>query len=449
MMAMRRWTVLLAVFGVIAAACTAGTEDEGAPAPIDTDADASHAPATVSIWVPFAGAEYKKMSVVFDMFEQEYPWITVEVRPGIGENDEKVLAAIRAGNPPDAVMSWSLDSVGKFCSSDAWQDLTPYIEQSGLDTSIFPDSVTRYTSFGGSQCALPFLTDAMGLYYNKDLLAKHGYTEPPKTMSELTEMAKELTEFNPDGSIKVAGFAPWFGYYEFTPLELSIIFGADYYNEDGTASAVATDPDWEALFQWQKDLVDFYGADNLKEFFAGAGDEWSAPNDFHRGRVAMMFDGEWRVAMIEDYAPDLNYGTAPYPTPDGQEDQYGIGRVGGTIVGIPRGSEHPAEAWLLVQFLATDTEALVEMANVIRNVPTTFPSLESPELDVTPQFQTFLDVFAHPGSHYKQTSEIGTADQDLVSNFGEDWQSGDVADLQAGLEATAEQIDNELAAGGS
>jgi multiple sugar transport system substrate-binding protein len=219
-MAMKRWMVLLSVFGVIAAACTAGTEDEGAPAPIDTGADASHAPATVSIWVPFAGAEYKKMSVVFDMFEQEYPWITVDVRTGIGENDEKVLAAIRAGNPPDAVMSWSLDSVGKFCPSDAWQDLTPYIQQSDLDTSIFPDSVTRYTSYGGSQCALPFLTDAMGLYYNKDLLAKHGFTEPPKTMSELTEMAKELTEFNPDGSIKVAGFAPWFGYYEFTPLEL-------------------------------------------------------------------------------------------------------------------------------------------------------------------------------------------------------------------------------------
>jgi multiple sugar transport system substrate-binding protein len=267
-------------------------------------------------------------------------------------------------------------------------------------------------------------------------------------MSELTEMAKGLTEFNPDGSIKVAGFIPWFGYYEFTPLELAIIFGADYYNEDGTASAVATDPDWQRLFAWQKDLVDFYGADNLKEFVAGQGDEWSEPNDFQRGRVAMMFDGEWRVAMIEDYAPDLNYGTAPYPTPDGQEDQYGIGRVGGTIVGIPRGSAHPGEAWLLVQYLATDTDALVEMTNIIRNVPTTYPALESPGLDITPQFQTFLDVFADQGSHYKQTSEIGTTDQDLVEAFGADWQAGDVSDLQAGLQSTAEQIDNELAAGG-
>jgi len=446
MMTRKRWMVSLAVFGVIAAACTAGTEDQGAPPPIETGADASHDPVTISMWVPFGGAEYKKMSVVFDMFEQEYPWITVDVRPGIGENDEKVLAAIRAGNPPDAVMSWSLDSVGKFCASDAWQDLTPYIQQSGLDTSIFPDSVTRYTSFGGSQCALPFLTDAMGLYYNKDLLAKHGYTEPPKTMSELTEMAKELTEFNPDGSIKVAGFVPWFGYYEFTPLELAIIYGADYYNQDGTASAVASDPDWQRLFQWQKDLVDFYGADNLKEFVAGQGDEWSAPNDFHRGRVAMMFDGEWRVAMIDDYAPDLNYGTAPYPTPDGQEDQYGIGRVGGTIVGIPRGSAHPAEAWLLVQYLATNTDALVEMTNIIRNVPTTYPALESPELDITPQFQTFLDVFADQGSHYKQTSEIGTTDQELVEALGADWQAGDVADLEGGLQQTAQQIDDEIAA---
>ena len=105
MMARKRWMVSLAVFGVIAAACTAGTEDQGAPPPIETGADASHDPVTISMWVPFGGAEYKKMSVVFDMFEQEYPWTTVEVRPGIGENDEKVLAAIRAGNPPDSVMS--------------------------------------------------------------------------------------------------------------------------------------------------------------------------------------------------------------------------------------------------------------------------------------------------------------------------------------------------------
>jgi multiple sugar transport system substrate-binding protein len=295
---------------------------------------------TIEMWVPFSGREYKDLTPVLESFEDQYPWITLKITPGLGENDDKVLAAIRAGNPPDAVMSWSLDSVGKFCETGAWEDLKPFIDETGLDTTQFPPSVTQYTSYAGSTCAMPFLTDAMGLYYNKDMLQAAGYTEPPKTLSELFEMAKNLTVFNDDGSIAQAGFVPWFGYYEFTPLELAIIFGADYYSEDGSSAALASDPDWKALFEWQKQFVDFYGADNLRKFVAGQGDEWSEgnDNDFHRGRIAMMFDGEWRTRFIEHAGDAVDYDTAPYPVPDGHEDEYGMGRVGGTIMGIPRGS---------------------------------------------------------------------------------------------------------------
>ena len=304
----------------------------------------------------------------------------MDVTTGV-EDDAKVLAAIRAGTPPDATMSWALDDLAAFCDTGAWQDLTPYIEQDGMAVAdYFPPSVERYTGFGGKQCAFPFLTDAVGLYYNKDLLAAKGYSEPPTTYSELTAMAKDLTEFNPDGSIKVAGFVPWFGNYYVNgdPLNHSIAWNADWYNDDGTA-AMATDPDWAAMFRWQKELVDWYGVDKLKEFVAGQGDEWGeSSQDFQNGRIAMALDGEWRTAFIKNGTPDLNYGTAPSPVPDGKADQYGIGRVGGTIIGIPRGSAHEAEAWLLVKFMATNTDSLVAAANAIGNVPTTFDSLESP-----------------------------------------------------------------------
>ena len=444
---MKRMRLLLVpVVMLVAGSCSAGGGDKG-PSPIDTAKGASHAPVTIEMWVPFSGREYEDLTPVLQRFQDEYPWITLKITPGLGENDEKVLAAIRAGNPPDAVMSWSLDSVGKFCQTGAWQDLTPYIAETDLDTSQFPESVTQYTSYSGSRCAMPFLTDAMGLYYNKDMLQEAGFTEPPKTTSELFEMAKELTVFNDDGSIEQAGFVPWFGYYEFTPLEMSIIYGADYYTEDGSAAALASDPDWKAMFEWQKQFVDFYGADKLRKFVAGQGDEWSEgnANDFHRGRIAMMFDGEWRTRFIEHAGDKVDYDTAPYPVPDGHEDEYGMGRVGGTIMGIPRGSKHPAEAWLLVQYLATDTDVLVEAANGLGNVPTTFEALESPDLALPAQFDTFLDVFADPGSHYKQTSVLGATDQDLVSAFGEDWQAGDVADLDAGLQDLAQQLDDQLA----
>ena len=132
------------------------------------------------------------------------------------------------------------------------------------------------------------------------------------------------------------------------------------------------------------------------------------------------------------------------PLPDDQADQYGRGQIGGTIIGIPKGSPHPQEAWLLVSWMATDTPTLVYMANNVRNVPTTLESLSSPDLDVTPQFQTFLDIFQNDQSHYKQASPIGSADQTLLANFAANWQVGKDTDLEAGLQSVASQVDDQL-----
>ena len=438
---MRRILVVLAAFALIGAACTAGG-DSGPASP--TDANASQVPVTIEIWGAWTGRELKQFNAIFDNFTARYPWITVKSVGGV--DDTKIIAAINSGTPPDAVLSFGLDSVGKFCQSGAWQDLTPYIERDGYDLTQFPDSVFKYTSFGGSQCALPFLTDAYGLYYNVDKFDAANLSEPPKTISELTEYAKKLTQLNPDGSIKVMGLVPFTGYYETNSVTLSIPFGAKWYSEDGTTSAVNTDPQWTAIADWQKELIDFYGGpEEVTKFVAQQGDEFSSSNDFETGRVAMNIDGEWRTAFIENEVPDMNYATAPIPPPDDMADNYGMGQIGGTIIGIPKGSPDPEDAWLLVSWMASDTDTLVFMANNVRNVPTTTAALESPDLDVTPQFQTFLDIFANPLSRYKETSAIWSLDQDLVGGFLEKWQQGKVDDLQAGLDQVAEQINAELA----
>jgi len=447
---MKRWTIVAAVFAVVAAACTAGGGDSG-PAEKPPTASGSHSPVTIQIWGAWTGRELRQFNQIFDGFEQKYPWITVDSHGGQG--DQKLIAAINSGSPPDVVLSFVLDNIGQFCSSGAWQDLTPYIQRDHFDLSQFPDAALTYTSFGGSQCALPFLTDAYGLYYNQDMFDAAGITEPPKTLSELEEDAKKLTVFNPDGSIKIAGIVPWTGYYETTVLTLGTMFGAEWYSSDGSKSAVATDPAWKTLFNWQRGFIanvfgngDFQtGASKLQRFVAGAGDEFSTAQDFEAGRVAMNLDGEWRTAFIADEAPNLNYNTAPFPVPDDNADSYGMGQIGGTIIGIPKGSPHPEEAWLLLQYMATDTNTLVYMANNVRNVPTTLAALQSPDLDVTPQFKTFLDIFQNPESHYKAASPIGSADQTLLADFAQDWEAGSTDDLEGGLQKAAQQIDDQLA----
>ena len=327
---MKRWLIAMTTFVLVTAACTAGGGSSDAPSAVDTGSGASHAPVTLQMWGAWTGRELRQFNKIFDGFTAKYPWITVNSVGGV--NDQKIIASINAGNPPDAVLSFTLDSVGQFCASGAWQDLNPYIEQSGFDVSQFPPSVEAYTSFAGSRCAFPFLTDAQGLYYNTDLFKKAGIADAPKTLTELEADAKKLTTFNSDGSIKVAGFVPWFGHYEFSTPNLGNLFGAKWYNDDGTATVVDTDPAWKAMFQWQHDFIanvfgggDFQtGSDKLQRFVAGSGDEFSSAQDFETGRVAMNFDGEWRTAFIADEVPDLPYATAPYPMPDDRADAYGI-----------------------------------------------------------------------------------------------------------------------------
>jgi multiple sugar transport system substrate-binding protein len=444
---MKRLFATMSVVALLAGACTAG--GGGSQTPQTINPSASHAPMTIEIWGQWTGREFKEFNQIFTGFEAKYPWITVKSVPGIG--DPKALAAINSGTPPDVILSFGVDNIGKFCSSGAWIPLQSYIDgPDGIDLSAFPPQALAYTSFEGNQCSLPFMTDTFGFYYNKDMFAAKGIAEPPKTMSELADDAKKLTEFNPDGSIKVAGFVPWMaGYYccAFNVLTMGHEFGATWYDAQGK-STFATDPAWAAGFQWQKDLVDFYGADNLAKFVAGSSDEFGSAQDFEIGRVAMAIDGEWRNAFIADATPNLNYGTAPYPVADDHPELYGSGLSGGSVIGIPRGAPHEAEAWLLVKYMTTDTPTLVYMANTVNNVPTTFDSLQSPDLTASDQFKVFLQIFENPDSIYKPPTVIGIQDQNILSDFADKWESGSTTDLQAGLQQAAQNVDNAIAQAG-
>ena len=59
--------------------------------------DASHAPVTLEMWGAWTGRELEQFNTIFDGFTEKYPWITVNSIGGV--NDQKILAAISAGEP--------------------------------------------------------------------------------------------------------------------------------------------------------------------------------------------------------------------------------------------------------------------------------------------------------------------------------------------------------------
>jgi multiple sugar transport system substrate-binding protein len=446
---MRRLWIAAAVAGLVATACSAGGGGSATPSAVNT---ASHPPVTLTITGEWTGRECSQWKTIFAGFTKQYPWATVD--PLCNINDDKLIARINAGNAPDVAQSFGVDNVGLFCHTGAWTDLNPYINgPDGLDTSVFPPAALTYTQFQDEQCALPFMTDSFGIYYNTDYFSQAGISGPPKTTDELEADAKKLTVFNSDGSIKRAGFVPLSTYYccAANALDMGYMFNAQYLDSNGR-SAFASDPNWAKMFEWQHQFIaDVYGngdfqtgADKLAEFVSGAGGEWGNNQDFATGRVAITIDGEWRNAFIKDANPNLNYDTAPLPTSPDSTDRYGGGPTGGTVLALPKGSPHPNEAWLLLRFLATDTPTLVYMANNVNNVPTTLDAINSPDLKLPPQFNTFMEVFQNPNSGWAPTTPIGTDIETYIGQFMEKWQAGKTTDLQGGLQAAADQTNQAL-----
>ncbi|HEY1513825.1 MAG TPA: extracellular solute-binding protein [Gaiellaceae bacterium] len=415
--------LVLCALGVAAVGATAATAKKSAPTKL-------------TVWVGWSARELSVFKKVAAEYDKAHPNVTVDVVGSI--NDDKIVAAIRAGNAPDVASSFNSYDVGIYCGTGGWIDLSSKLKSAGIPLGTFPAATNYYTQFGGKKCALPLLADDYGLYYNKDLFKAAGISGPPKTIAQLTTYAKKLTKFNSDGSIKVLGFDPFIGFYENTPERWVTAWGANWL-DSSNHSILGKQPGWSNWMKWLKSYVNWVGYNKLVKFQAGLGDEFSASNAFEVGKLAMNYDGEWRVAFIQAEHPKLNYGTAPMPVANPK--LYGSGYINGTIIGIPKNGKHEAEAWDLVKYLTTNTHALAELSNGLRNVPSTSASLTSKELTPDAHFATFLKIF---GNKYSSTSPItaaGVSYTNAVQNFATKWQAGKVSNLGSGLAKLDSQLD--------
>ena len=408
--------------------------------------DNPNAETTITFWHGWsADSEVAAIQATIDAFEDANPNIHVKVVGGI--TDDKINQALRAGGPqaPDVVSSFTTDNVGQFCSSGAFVDLAPFMADSGIDPeATFPTAQLEYTQYDGNQCALPLLSDAYGLYYNKDAFAAAGIDGPPKTMSEFDADAVKLTKTAGD-TYSQLGYMPNYHGYESSISHIAAQWSPTYFTSDGKSN-VASDPMFAQAMEWQKGLVDKLGGyAKLEKYRNTFGDEWGAKNPFMTGQVAMAIDGEWRAGMIQADAPDLNFGVAPFPVPDDQADTYGKGYITGTIVGIASTSQKQNAAWKFVQYLAIDTDAVVSFANVIHNVPSTIDALASPDVSQDEAMQTFIAIASNPDSNTTPASPNGGAYQLTLQDVGYAYESGKVSDLEAALAKAADQIDTDIA----
>jgi len=84
---------------------------------------ARHAsPTKLTVWVGWsAGKELITFKKVAAEYDKAHPDVTLDVVGGIV--DQKIVAAIRAGQAPDVVSSFNSYNVGNYCGTGGWVDL--------------------------------------------------------------------------------------------------------------------------------------------------------------------------------------------------------------------------------------------------------------------------------------------------------------------------------------
>ncbi|MCA1223539.1 extracellular solute-binding protein [Streptomyces sp. 8L] len=426
-------TALAATAALALSGCAAGGDD----GPVAATAPA-HLSGTVQLWHHYSGREADVIQSVVDGFEKKYPDVKVDVHSG--QQDTKITQVVSSGGDVDAMITNVNSTLGTACKTMA--DLAPYMRRDGVRTSDFQGIFAEATAFDGRRCSLPTTSDVYGLYYNTALLKRAGYTRPPRTLSQLEDMALKLTTYNRDGSIKTLGFNPLVGFQQNTSATLGGTAGVTWMKHGD--SAVASSPQWHRLIAWQRGFVKKIGYQKLKTFTAGLGDEWSADNAFQTGRIAMTLDGEWRVAFIQDQAKHLKYATAPFPVLDGSGQKYGGGFVSAADIGIDKRSTHKEAAWALVKYLATDTGAAVKLANGVKNIPALKSAAASPDLQAPVQYRTFIDASRSPASATSPVTEIGATLTATMDDFWTTYQEGSGSGLTSGLKKVDTDINNAL-----
>jgi multiple sugar transport system substrate-binding protein len=299
----------------------------------------------VTYWEKWTGTEKAAMQALVDDFNRSQSRIEVQYLT-VSAVNQKTLVATAGGNPPDLAGVWAQD-VFDFADKQA---LTPL------------DDFARGTSVTRERYLLPYWE--MGLYdnhlygvvsvpavnalhWNKRLFRAAGLDpeRPPRSIAELDEFAKRLTRVE-GGRIVQAGFLPsdptWWAF--FWPY----FFHGRLW--DGDARITLTEPENVRAFTWVQGYAKQHGVLALQNLSATFGNVASAQDPFLSGKLAMVLQGVWLANYAEAYAPELEWGAAPFPSLN--EADPPVAFVDADMLVIPRGSAHPREAFEFLRYVS-------------------------------------------------------------------------------------------------
>ncbi len=190
-----------------------------------------------------------------------------------------------------------------FAASGLLADISDYLEDFDDIDLYFPGPMNS-TTLDGAHYGLPFCSNCLCLFYNKDMFEAAGIDFIPTNWEELEKACEMLAACDAVSATPLgfAGVATEEGTFQFMPW---------LYMAGATYETVGSEDGIEAMSFIKKLIDEGYLS---KEITSWA--QTDVNNQFMSGAIAMQFNGPWQLPGIAANAPDLNYGVALLPAGD-------------------------------------------------------------------------------------------------------------------------------------
>jgi len=418
---------IVATGGILAlAACSGGG---GGGEALDARGD-------ITIWYSNNEAEIAWGEQMVEAWNAENPdeQITAQEIPAGSSSEEVIGAAITAGNAPCLIFNTSPAAVPQFQRQGGLVNLSEFEDGDDYITTRSGELAEQYRSEDGGLYQMPWKSNPVMIFYNKDLFAQAGLDpENPSlsTYDEFLETSRTLTSsgvapfaINPAPTSEF--FQSWFDFY---PLYAAQTGGtplvedgaATFDSDDGTAVAEF----WRTMYQEQL-----------------AGNEQYQGDAFADGQAAMAIVGPWAIQV---YGDDVNWGSVPVPTQNGTDPADTWTFSDAKNVGLFSACDAKGTAWDVLKFATSEEQDGIWLEEtgqmpLRQDLTATYPDYFA----ANPAYEQFGDQAARTVEvpNVQNSVEIWQAFRDGYSEaviFGE----GDVASF---LTERAEEID-QLAAG--
>ena len=345
--------------------------------------DALTAKGPIDIWLSNNPEEIAWGKAMVKAWNDEHPdeTITAQEIPAGKTSEAVIAAAITAGNAPCLVFNTSPAAVPQFekqgglVALDSFEGGAEYIE------SRSGDSAEQYKSPDGKYYQIPWKSNPVMIFYNKDIMKKAGIdpeNPPLATYEEFLATSRTIVD---SGAAEAAiwpaptseFFQSWFDFYPLFAAET----GGQQTIEDGEATF-----DSEA----GQSVADFWATMYAEGL---APKEASADDAFAEQKSAMSVVGPWAIAV---YGEDVNWGVAPVPTSSGISPEETYSFSDAKNVGLYSACENQGTAFEVLKF-ATSEEQDGKLLEKTGQMPLRedLQSTYSDYFTSNPEYDTFAD----------------------------------------------------------